>query len=234
MASRLPTPVTPPVAAAEMSEVSNPERVSSAPIGGKAKRCFDVVFAALALVTLSPLLLMIAALIKLSDGGPILFRHKRVGLHSRSFDCLKFRTMVENERQVFHHHLEACPEAAREWAQTRKLKSDPRITAVGSVLRQLSLDELPQLVNILKGEMSVVGPRPVVFKELELYGPHVTAYLKARPGLTGVWQVSGRNDLPYSVRATLDRTYVEQWSFSSDIVIILKTVPAVIASRGVY
>ena len=210
----------------------SPQR--SSPIGGKAKRCFDVVFASVALIALSPLFLLIAMLIKASDGGSILYRHRRVGWHMRSFDCLKFRTMVQNGDHVFRLHLQAFPEAAQEWHEARKLKDDPRITTVGKVLRELSLDELPQLINIIRGDMSVVGPRPVVLDELRLYGPHADSYLEARPGLTGAWQVSGRNDVSYAVRATLDRTYVEKWSLASDVVIILKTIPAVISAKGSY
>jgi len=210
----------------------SPQR--SSPIGGKAKRGFDVVFASVALIALSPLFLLIAALIKVSDGGPIFYRHRRVGWHMRSFDCLKFRTMMPNSDRVFQRHLQTSPGAAQEWNESRKLKNDPRITTVGKVLRELSLDELPQLINILRGDMSVVGPRPVVLDELRLYGPNADSYLEARPGLTGAWQVSGRNDVSYAVRATLDRTYVEKWSLASDVVIILKTIPAVISAKGSY
>ena len=142
--------------------------------------------------------------------------------------------MVEDGDRVFQRHLQTSPEAAREWNETRKLKTDPRITAVGHVLRELSLDELPQLINIIRGDMSVVGPRPVVLDELRLYGLHAGSYVKARPGLTGAWQISGRNDVPYAVRAILDRTYVEKWSFTADVIIILKTIPAVITSKGTY
>lgn len=235
MAIRFRTNVAHQIALSTAGPQTNASRIlRSAPVGGKIKRCFDIVFASMAIITLSPLLLLIAMLIKFSDGGPVFYRHSRIGWCSRPFDCLKFRTMVQDGNEMFLHHLQTYPEAAREWKSTRKLKSDPRITPVGAVLRELSLDELPQLINILKGEMSVVGPRPVVLDELQLYGSHASSYLDARPGLTGAWQVSGRNDVPYEVRANLDYTYVEKWSFASDIVIILKTIPAVITAKGTY
>ena len=206
----------------------------SRPVGGWCKRYFDVGCSAVALVLFSPLFLMISLLVKLSDGGPVFFRHQRIGCQSRHFPCFKFRTMRVDGDAILKRHLLASPDAAREWSATRKLKSDPRITSVGAVLRQLSLDELPQLINIVRGEMSVVGPRPVVSEELEMYGPHAPFYLRARPGLTGAWQISGRNDVSYDTRVALDRSYVENWSLWTDILIILKTIPAVITSRGTY
>ncbi|MBN9075615.1 MAG: exopolysaccharide biosynthesis protein [Rhizobiales bacterium 65-79] len=204
------------------------------PIGGSCKRGFDMVGAALALALLSPLLLMLAALVKLSDGGRVLFGHRRVGRNGEDFLCLKFRTMAENGEEVLAAHFARNPHCREEWLATRKLQDDPRITPVGSVLRKLSLDELPQLINILRGEMSFVGPRPVVEDELELYGPAVECYLKSRPGLTGLWQISGRNDVSYSARVAFDQHYVENWSFVFDLVIIVKTFPAVLSSRGSY
>jgi exopolysaccharide production protein ExoY len=204
------------------------------PIGGLCKRGFDVVGAVAGLVVLSPLLLMLALLVKLSDGGRVLYGHRRVGRDGSSFRCLKFRTMAENGDAVLAAHLERNPQLRQEWLATRKLQDDPRVTSVGLVLRKLSLDELPQLINILRGEMSFVGPRPVVEDELELYGTAVECYLKSRPGLTGLWQISGRNDVSYSARVAFDRHYVENWSFAFDLVIIVKTFPAVLSSRGSY
>jgi exopolysaccharide production protein ExoY len=194
----------------------------------------DFVIALSGLCLLSPLFVMIVALIKLSDGGPVFFGHLRVGHNSRSFRCLKFRTMVPDAENVLRLHLLASPEAAREWCETRKLKRDPRVTALGAVLRQLSIDELPQLINVLRGEMSIVGPRPVVTDEIEVYGEDVVFYFRARPGLTGAWQINGRNDVSYERRVALDRHYVESWSLWTDIVIILKTIPAVVSTRGSY
>ena len=137
-------------------------------------------------------------------------------------------------RQVLAAHFAANPESRAEWQATRKLKNDPRVTRVGQVLRKLSLDELPQIINILQGDMSIVGPRPVVKDELDIYGSCAVFYLKSRPGLTGLWQISGRNDVSYDSRVALDRHYVENWSFSADLLIIMKTIPAVCSSRGSY
>ena len=206
----------------------------SPPLGGLAKRGFDILGAALALAALSPLLLLIALLVKLSDRGPVLYGHTRIGRGGRVFRCLKFRTMVVNGDAVLAAHLRNDPLVAAEWQSTRKLKDDPRVTRVGAVLRRLSIDELPQVVNILLGDMSIVGPRPVVREELDRYGKSAIFYLKSRPGLTGLWQVSGRNDVSYTTRVAFDRHYVENWSFVEDIRIIVKTLPAVCLSRGSY
>lgn len=204
------------------------------PIGGMVKRGFDIVCAFLGLVILSPLLLLITLLVKFSDGGSAFYGHRRVGRRGRIFHCLKFRTMVENGSAVLAAHFRAHPEARIEWNATRKLKNDPRVTRVGAVLRKLSLDELPQMINILRGEMSVVGPRPVVPDELEIYGNAAIFYLKSRPGLTGLWQISGRSDISYDSRVAFDRHYVENWSLMGDMRIIIKTLPAVCLSRGSY
>ncbi|MEF2070632.1 sugar transferase [Consotaella aegiceratis] len=204
------------------------------PLGGFAKRSFDIVGAIAALALLSPLLLMLAALVKLSDGGSVFFAHNRVGQNGRTFRCLKFRTMVPNGPEVLQAHFATNPQAQEEWNATRKLQNDPRVTRVGDVLRRLSLDELPQLLNIVRGEMSIVGPRPVVTDELDIYGTSAAFYLRSRPGLTGLWQISGRNDVSYNERIAFDRHYVENWSMVADMVIICKTVPAVITSRGCY
>ena len=204
------------------------------PLGGVAKRGFDIVGAGLGIIALSPLFLLIALLVKVSDGGSVFYGHRRIGRGGRIFQCLKFRTMVRDGDAVLAAHIRDDPQARAEWEATRKLKDDPRVTRVGSVLRKLSLDELPQIINILLGDMSIVGPRPVVRDELEYYGKAVVFYLKSRPGLTGLWQVSGRNDVSYDSRVAFDRHYVENWSLAEDIRIILKTVPAVCMSRGSY
>lgn len=204
------------------------------PIGGLLKRSFDIVGSLAGLVLLSPLFLMVALLVKLSDNGPIFYGHKRIGRGGRIFSCLKFRTMVVDGERVLAAYLATNPEANAEWIATRKLRNDPRVTRVGQVLRKLSLDELPQILNILQGDMSLVGPRPVVRDELEIYGSAAVYYLKSRPGLTGLWQVSGRNDVSYDTRVAFDRHYVENWSMFQDIRIIFKTVPAVWMSRGSY
>lgn len=206
----------------------------SLPIGGIAKRSFDVTMAVLALVLLSPIFLMIMGLVKFTDGGKVFYGHRRIGHNGRYFKCLKFRTMVVNGDEVLRNHLATNPQAAEEWRATRKLKNDPRVTAVGSVLRKLSLDELPQLINIIRGEMSVVGPRPVVDEELGLYDSSAVYYLRTRPGLTGLWQISGRNDVSYATRVAFDTQYVQNWSLFADLVIVFKTIPAVCLSRGSY
>jgi exopolysaccharide production protein ExoY len=204
------------------------------PLGGRLKRSFDIAAAALGLIALSPLFLLIALLVKSSDGGAVFYGHERIGRGGRRFRCLKFRTMSANGDKVIAEYLRANPAARREWAETRKLKDDPRVTRAGLVLRKLSIDELPQLINILLGDMSIVGPRPVVLDELEKYGGHAGCYLRSRPGLTGLWQINGRNDVSYDTRVAFDRHYVEHWSLVEDIRIIIMTVPAVCLSRGSY
>jgi exopolysaccharide production protein ExoY len=203
-------------------------------VGGLAKRWFDVTGALGAILMLLPRFCLIALAIKLWDRGPIFFRHRRVGLNGAGFDCLKFRSMVVNADDVLTRHLATNRDAAREWKETRKLKCDPRITPLGSSMRRTSIDELPQLFNILKGEMSFVGPRPIVTAEVPKYGSCIDHYLRARPGLTGPWQVSGRNDVDYATRVALDRQYVEAWSFQRDLTIIVKTARVVVTARGCY
>ena len=208
--------------------------VPKQPIGGMLKRTLDIVIALGALITLFPLFGLVACLVKASDGGPIFYRHTRLGHGRRTFPCLKFRTMVPNGDEVLAEHLRQSRAAAEEWAATRKLKSDPRITTVGATLRKLSIDELPQLVNVLRGEMSIVGPRPIVSDEIPMYGDDIRFYFSARPGLTGPWQVNGRSDLPYERRVMLDRVYVENWSLWADLQIAVKTIPALLAARDAY
>ena len=204
------------------------------PVGGISKRSFDILVALAALVVLSPIFVLIMALVKYSDGGSVFYGHRRIGYNGSTFRCLKFRTMAENGDALLQQYLEQNPEALKEWRATRKLQDDPRVTVVGTVLRKLSLDELPQLINILKGEMSIVGPRPVVEDELELYEASAVYYLRSRPGLTGLWQVSGRNDVSYAARVAFDTHYVRNWSLASDLVIVARTIPAVCLSRGSY
>lgn len=204
------------------------------PTGGLAKRSFDITAALAALVFFSPILLLIMALVKVSSKGSIFYGHRRIGHNGRSFHCLKFRTMVANGDEVLRDYLRNNPSAAEEWKATRKLRDDPRVTTVGTVLRKLSLDELPQLINILRGDMSVVGPRPVIDEELSLYDTDAVYYLRTRPGLTGLWQISGRNDVSYQSRIAFDTHYVQNWSLVQDVLIIAKTIPAVCLSRGSY
>ncbi len=224
----------PSVKLAAFPFVRETQRLDTPAVGGPLKRAFDVVSAALGLFMLSPLFIMMIILIKMSDGGPVFYRHRRIGRGGRPFYCLKFRTMKTNGDAILESYLRENPQAQAEWISTRKLQSDPRVTDVGSVIRKLSLDELPQLLNILRGEMSIVGPRPIIGEELELYGPAAAYYMRSRPGLTGIWQISGRNDVPYDKRVAYDQGYVENWSFRGDVAIILKTIPVVCAARGSY
>ena len=199
----------------------------------KSKRCIDVVVSLLAIVVLSPLLAVLAVISKL-DGGPIVFSHTRVGLDKSLFRCYKFRSMHADAEKRLSELLARDEDARQEWNTHFKLKDDPRITSLGLFLRKSSLDELPQLINVLKGDMSLVGPRPVIEEELVLYGEYESDYLSARPGITGLWQVSGRNDLDYDERVTLDATYVRNWTHALDLRILLKTVLVVLTRRGAY
>lgn len=203
-------------------------------VGGRAKRVFDVSGALIAILLLSPLFCLIALAIKLWDWGPVIYRHRRIGLNGRVFDCLKFRTMVVDADAALACHLAGNGEAAREWEDIRKLKSDPRITTLGLAMRKSSIDELPQLLNILKGDMSFVGPRPIVMEEMSKYGTSIHHYFCARPGLTGAWQISGRNDVDYATRVALDCEYTQAWSLWRDLMIITKTARVLITSRGRY
>jgi exopolysaccharide production protein ExoY len=199
-----------------------------APIGGRRKRVVDILVAITVTILAFPLLLVVALAVKLSMGGPVIYRHRRIGFGGRPFDCLKFRTMVANGDEILERYLAANPAAAEEWRRSRKLADDPRVTRFGWFLRKTSLDELPQLLNILRGEMSCVGPRPIVTEELERYGIYANEYLRARPGVTGSWQVSGRSNVSYGDRVKLDTEYVRKWSFGSDLLILARTVPAVL------
>ena len=219
---------------AERLPQAYPEEDESPPIGGTFKRFFDITAALAGLTLISPLFLMLMLLVKFSDGGKVFYGHRRIGRSGKVFHCLKFRTMVEDGDAVLAAYLARNPQEREEWLATRKLQNDPRVTRVGAVLRKLSLDELPQIFNILRGEMSFVGPRPVVRDELKMYGTSASFYLKSRPGLTGLWQVSGRNDVSYGTRVAFDRHYVENWSFVFDLKILVWTVPAVFSSRGSY
>lgn len=192
------------------------------------KRALDIAVASSVLVLLAPMFLMIAAILRFTSGGPVLFSHPRVGRGGRFFPCYKFRTMHVDGDRILAEYLAGNPDAQRRWNEDRKLLEDPRVTSVGWFLRKTSLDELPQFYNILLGDMSCVGPRPVSMSELDRYGLHRAEYLSVRPGLTGIWQISGRSRLPYDHRVLLDADYVQHWSLRRDILIMLKTVPAVL------
>jgi lipopolysaccharide/colanic/teichoic acid biosynthesis glycosyltransferase len=197
------------------------------------KRCFDILGATAATIILSPLIIGII-LCGFGSRGPALFKHRRVGQGGKIFNCLKFRTMVPNADQVLQDLLDSDLEIMEEWLRDHKLRDDPRITRLGRFLRRTSLDELPQLWNVLRGEMSLVGPRPVVPDELRRYGNKVTTFLSARPGITGLWQVSGRTDTDYRRRVALDVCYVRRRSLLLDVYILLKTLPVVFARSGAY
>jgi Undecaprenyl-phosphate galactose phosphotransferase WbaP len=203
-------------------------------INAAIKRCFDLICTIGLLILLLPLMLLIAGLIKFSTGNKILYCHKRIGRYGKPFYCLKFQTMAPNSNQLLAQLLAADPAAVIEWEQTFKLRNDPRVTALGKWLRQLSLDELPQLFNVLKGEMSLVGPRPIVEAEIKRYADGFYYYQLVTPGITGLWQISGRNDVDYHDRIRLDEWYVKNWSLWYDIVILIKTTAAVVRRSGAY
>ena len=188
--------------------------------------------AALLLVLLAPLMLCIAWRIWREDGAPVVFAHWRVGQRGHLFRCLKFRTMVRSADVVLMELLTHDQNAREEWARDHKLRDDPRIMRIGSFLRRTSLDELPQLFNVLRGEMNLVGPRPVVVQEVPRYGEHKRHYLSVKPGMTGLWQVSGRNNLSYAQRVALDARYVETRSLRSDLSILLRTVSVLVTRDG--
>ncbi len=197
-------------------------------------RTLDVVVAILALTILFPVILIFGICIFLQDGGWPIFVHRRIGRGGETFPCLKLRTMVRDSEERLRRHLEANPAARAEWAMDQKLRADPRITPLGQFLRKSSLDELPQLVNVLAGHMSLVGPRPIVAAEVARYGRYFRFYCAVRPGITGLWQVSGRNDTSYRRRVAMDTVYSRRRSLSTDISILVRTVPAVLASKGSF
>jgi Undecaprenyl-phosphate galactose phosphotransferase WbaP len=206
-----------------------------APTGAAAtvKRLVDVIGAIILGLVFSPLIIAIVFLMRKS-GGSVIYRHRRVGRGGRMFSCLKFRTMVPNAEQILRELLETNPEIRAEWVRDRKLRHDPRVTGLGHFLRRTSLDELPQLLNVLRGEMSLVGPRPVVREELLRYGRNVGTYLAAKPGITGLWQVTGRNDTDYRRRVVLDTYYVRNQNLLLDLYILAKTTGVVLGGNGAY
>jgi Undecaprenyl-phosphate galactose phosphotransferase WbaP len=197
------------------------------------KRTFDIVGSLGILLVLFPVFLFLAYKVS-RDGGKPIYGHERIGKNGRKFKCLKFRSMVINSQEVLQKLLENNPDAKEEWDKDFKLKNDPRITKIGDFIRRTSLDELPQLWNVLIGEMSLVGPRPVVEAELERYAGDVDYYLMAKPGMTGLWQVSGRNNIDYDTRVYFDAWYVKNWALWNDIVILFKTIGVVLKRDGAY
>lgn len=205
----------------------------ASPVHALVKRAFDVVVSAVLLLVFLPLLAAIGVKVK-RDGGPMLFGHYRVGQDGKRFKCLKFRSMVVDAKQRLEHLLATDENARQEWEMDFKLKNDPRVNAFGQFIRKTSLDELPQLWNVLIGEMSLVGPRPVIQAELNRYGQDAGYYLQVKPGITGLWQVSGRSDVDYETRVYLDSWYVKNWTLWNDIAILFQTIRVVLTRSGAY
>ena len=198
------------------------------------KRSLDVLLILLTAPITVPICLLLAVCVVLSSPGPVFFSHRRIGKGGIFFSMWKFRTMCVNSAEVLEKHLATHPEEREEWNRCHKLRRDPRVTPLGKFLRRSSLDELPQLWNVLTGRMSLVGPRPIVAAEAEKYGADFSYYLAVKPGLAGLWQASGRSTLTYDERVALDRRYAEEWSLSSDIYILLRTVTKVVNADGAY
>jgi Undecaprenyl-phosphate galactose phosphotransferase WbaP len=194
----------------------------------------NVVIAVMALIFAAPIMLGVGLAIFLQDGGPVLFAHRRIGRDGRTFRCLKFRSMAIDAEARLAELLANDPLARAEWEADHKLRNDPRVTRLGAFLRKSSLDELPQLFNVLKGEMSLVGPRPIVEAEIPKYGRRFRQYCAVKPGITGLWQVSGRNDTSYRTRVALDCMYAARRSAWLDLKVLACTIPAVLSRRGSY
>jgi len=223
------------VAAAKIPKLgSNPVSAEGNAFTQLVIRLLDIVISASALVFFLPILLAVALLVFAQDRGPIFFGQRRIGLHGEEFLCFKFRSMITNASERLQKYLAENPDARIEWAKDHKLKNDPRITKLGRFIRKTSLDEFPQLWNVLKGEMSLVGPRPIVQDEVRKYGLSFSKYTAVKPGITGLWQVAGRNDVTYSRRVAMDRFFSKRKSVRIYLYILVMTVPAVLRQRGSY
>jgi len=200
------------------------------------KNLFDLLFSLLFLITFLPLFLIISLLIKLSSRGPIFFQQKRIGKNNIPFKCIKFRTMYPEAKDILENMLMQDLLLKKEFEETHKIKNDPRITTIGKFLRKTSLDELPQFINVLRGEMSIIGPRPIVKEEKKMYGKNFKKVSLIKPGITGLWQVSGRNNLTYKRRVMLDLNYVENYNLLMDLRILLRTFGVILLplDRGAY
>jgi exopolysaccharide production protein ExoY len=207
---------------------------SRRPVGGAIKRGCDIALALAAIIALLPLLAACYLLVAATSPGPVIFRHRRIGFGGRQFDCFKFRTMQIDAERRLRDLLAKDPEARREWELQHKLRDDPRVTPFGLLMRRSSLDELPQLFNILFGQMSMVGPRPIVESEVSKYGEHFPVYASGRPGLSGLWQVRGRNTTSYDQRVAYDVEYLRNWSLGKDLGILIRTVGHVFDGTGAY
>lgn len=197
-------------------------------------RTIDIVIAISAVLVLLPLLIVIFVAMKLTSPGPVLFAHRRIGKGGQTFPCYKFRSMVVNSAEVLEKHLAENPEARAEWQRDQKLRNDPRVTPIGRLLRRSSLDEVPQIFNVLRGEMSMVGPRPIVEGEMIRYRQYIFDYMSVKPGITGLWQISGRNNTTYRRRVALDTAYARSRNVALDLAILARTVPAVLTGSGCY
>lgn len=200
----------------------------------KLKRLLDIALCMAGMPLIIPLSLVLALMIRLDSKGSALYRQERIGKDGKHFMIYKFRTMSPDADAILQRHLDANPELAAEWERDHKLKNDPRLTRAGHFLRKWSLDELPQVLNILKGDMTLVGPRPIVEAEIPKYGRYFEEYCEVRPGLTGLWQTSGRNDTTYSQRVAYDHYYINHWSLGLDLWILAKTIPVALSGRGAY
>lgn len=197
-------------------------------------RGLDIVISLVALIFVAPLMIVVAIAVKIQDGGPVFFGHSRIGYEGRAFRCWKFRSMVVDADARLAALLARSPEARKEWDDNQKLRKDPRVTLLGRMLRVSSIDELPQLFNVLIGEMSLVGPRPIVTAEVARYGSRFNHYCSVRPGITGLWQVSGRSDTGYRTRVAMDTVFAKRASPRLYLALLLATVPAVLYRRGSY
>ena len=198
------------------------------------KRVLDLALVAVASPVLLPMLMVLAVIVRATSPGPVFFSHRRIGKNGTFFSMWKFRTMCVNSSEVLEHYLAAHPDARTEWKLTHKLQEDPRVTRIGRVMRRWSLDELPQVWNVITGRMSLVGPRPIVAAEVEKYGSCFRCYTSVKPGVTGLWQVSGRSTLSYAERVKLDCTYSRRWSLLHDIKILFLTLRSVANQEGAY
>ena len=207
---------------------------SRRPIGGAAKRVVDMVVAFAAIIALIPLLVGCCVVVLATSPGPIFFRHRRIGFEGREFGCLKFRTMVVDAERKLLEHLANDLDALHEWRSVQKLRNDPRVTPIGHFLRRTSLDELPQLFNVIMGDMSIVGPRPITPQEIKKYKEHFRGYTNARPGITGLWQVNGRTSTTYAERVAYDLEYVHNWSLVRDLRIMCVTIVRMLDGSGAY
>jgi lipopolysaccharide/colanic/teichoic acid biosynthesis glycosyltransferase len=224
-----------PVEGSDQTSAWRGERVGLSAIQWFCKRVFDLLSVIVILILFAWVIVFVAIGVRLTTGSPVIFGQKRVGKDGRIFTCYKFRSMVPNAQEVLERLLASDPEARLEWQRSRKLKADPRVTRFGRFIRKMSFDEFPQLWNVVRGDMSIVGPRPVVPDEFEHHYEGARQHYRAvKPGLTGLWQVSGRNDVDYQSRVALDRHYVENWGLWLDFTVVMKTVGVMFARRGAY